>query len=51
MGKNIGSEMQFLKAKSDFETNNKMVEQIRDQLSKQRFMLPLMERLMRSFQI
>ena len=32
--KNIGSEMQFLKAKSDFETNNKMVEQIRDQLSK-----------------
>ena len=39
-GKNIGSEMQFLKAKSDFETNNKMVEQIRDQLSKTKIYAP-----------
>ena len=38
--KNIGSEMQFLKAKSDFETNNKMVEQIRDQLSKTKIYAP-----------
>ena len=38
--KNIGSEMQFLKAKSDFETNNKMVEQIRDQLSKTNIYAP-----------
>ena len=37
---NIGSEMQFLKAKSDFETNNKMVEQIRDQLSKTNIYAP-----------
>jgi len=38
--KNIGSEMQFLKAKSDFETSNKMVEQIRDQLSKTKIYAP-----------
>ena len=38
--KNIGSEMQFLKAKSDFETSNKMVEQIRDQLSKTKVYAP-----------
>ncbi len=38
--KNIGSEMKFLKAKSDFETNNKMVEQIRDQLSKTKIYAP-----------
>ena len=38
--KNIGSEMQFLKAKSDFERNNKMVEQIRDQLSKTKIYAP-----------
>ena len=38
--KNIGSEMEFLKAKSDFETNNKMVEQIRDQLSKTKIYAP-----------
>ena len=38
--KNIGSEMQFLKAKSDFETNNKMVEQITDQLSKTKIYAP-----------
>ena len=38
--KNIGSEMQFLKAKSDFETSNKMVEQIRDQLSKTKIYTP-----------
>ncbi len=38
--KNIGSEMEFLKAKSDFETNNKMVEQIRDQLSKTNIYAP-----------
>ena len=38
--KNIVSEMQFLKAKSDFETNNKMVEQIRDQLSKTKIYAP-----------
>ncbi len=38
--KNIGSEMQFLKAKSDFETSNKMVEQIRNQLSKTKIYSP-----------
>ena len=38
--KNIGSEMQFLKAKSDFETSSKMVEQIRDQLSKTKIYAP-----------
>ena len=38
--KNIGSEMQFLKAKSDFETSDKMVEQIRDQLSKTKIYAP-----------
>ncbi len=38
--KSIGSEMQFLKAKSDFETSNKMVEQIRDQLSKTKIYAP-----------
>ena len=38
--KNIGSEMQFLKAKSDFETKNKKVEQIRDQLSKTKIYAP-----------
>ena len=38
--KNIGSEMQFLKAKSDFETSKKMVEQIRDQLSKTKIYAP-----------
>ena len=38
--KNIGSEMQFLKAKSDFETSNKMVEQIRDQLPKTKIYAP-----------
>jgi RND family efflux transporter MFP subunit len=32
--------MQFLKAKSDFETSNKMVEQIRDQLSKTKIYAP-----------
>ena len=38
--KSIGSEMQFLKAKSDFETSDKMVEQIRDQLSKTKIYAP-----------
>ena len=38
--KNIGSEMQFLKAKSDFEKSNKMVNQIRDQLSKTKIYSP-----------
>ena len=38
--KNIGSEMQFLKAKSDFEKSKKMVEQIRDQLSKTKIYAP-----------
>ena len=32
--------MQFLKAKSDFETSDKMVEQIRDQLSKTKIYAP-----------
>ena len=38
--KNIGSEMQYLKSKADFESTNKIVEQMRDRLSKTKIYAP-----------
>ncbi len=38
--KNIGSEMQYLKSKADFETSQKGVEQMRDMLSKTKIYAP-----------
>lgn len=38
--KNIGSEIQYLKSKADFESTNKMVEQMKDRLSKTKIYAP-----------
>ena len=38
--KNIGSEMQYLKSKTDYETSKKIVEQMKDRLSKTKIYAP-----------